>query len=115
MVVVEGFFLYIEVLGIDWGKEGLCLPRSSLRNVSCMRVQLWWGLLASGHSNDGELPLWAWSSLPLSDSLGKKGDHGRVGGGREGTPAELCDLSQGLKWDQIVRKTPFYCSHLLPV
>lgn len=93
------------MLGIDWGKEGLCLPLSSLRNVSCVSVQLWWGLLASGH--DGELPLWAWSSPPLYDSLGRKGDQGREGGGSEGTPAELCDLSQGLKWDQIVGKPPF--------
>lgn len=104
------------------GLEGvvMSLPCFSLRNASCVRVQLRWGLLASGQSHDGELP-------PQSDSLGRKGDQGRRGeGGREerrtgGNTARAhtqpSDLSQGLKWDQIVGKPPFTagCSHLLPV
>lgn len=63
------------------------LPCLSLRNMRCMRVQLWWGLLAPGHSQDGELPLWARSSLLSLTLLGER--EIRVGGGgREGTPAE---------------------------
>ena len=81
-----------------------------------MRVQLWWGLLAPGHSHDGELPLLGSVLPPHSDSLGggegRPGEGGEKGG--EGTPAAehkhtpLISV-KGLKWDQIVGNPPFYC------
>lgn len=98
----------------------MCLPHFSLRNVFCMRVHLRWGLLASGYSHDGELPLCFLVLPPQSDSLGRKGDQGR-GGGKGGNTSraqtQRSDLSQGLKWDQSVGKLPLTAGylHLLPV
>ncbi len=83
--------------------------------------------MASGHSHDGELPLLGSILPPQSDSPGRKGDQGRrVGGETEGgrtggntsrAQTQPSDLSQGLKWDQIVGKPPFTAgdAHSLPV
>lgn len=93
----------------------MCLPRFSLRNVSCVRVQLWWGLLAPGHSHDGELPLWAPSShliLTLWGGEGRPGEGGEKEGGNTSSRAQTqaSALSQGVEMGSDSRKTPlFYC------
>lgn len=100
-----------------WGGLGvaMCLPRFSLRNVSCVRVQLWWGLLAPGHSHDGELPLWAPSShliLTLWGGEGRPGEGGEKEGGNTSSRAQTqaSALSQGVEMGSDSRKTPlFYC------
>lgn len=70
----------------------------TVRNVLGVRVQLWWGLLTPGHSHDEEL-------CPL---LSQSGSLGRAGGGNTGK-VQRCDLSQGLKWDQIVGEPRTRC------
>ena len=95
-----GFVMYMCVLVMDWWE--VSYMSASLRNVmyggeAVVEVLGFWP-----YSHDGELPLWAPSSLlSLTLTLGRKGDLGKRGreGGkdREGSTEHNPLISQGLK------------------